>query len=508
MKISVLNQMHPEVDREEIEDFEALFEGGEEFTERIKRLLPQRPQEPDDVYRFRCKMAHFVAFAQQIIGYYVGGLFSSRIEYRTKDGTVPEWLGDFVANCDRQGTHLETFLQRMVKNAHVSRAAWVLIDFPEAKEAPSTLLDWQAQGLGNGYLCEVDTECVLDWECDEDGNLEWVIVHDKKSPRLTPYDSRNMVTETWRVYTKELWEKYEVTYEKGSPPSQEAEILPVASGPSPTPGFVPMVRLEFPCEVQLMPVLFSPLLELIRKRNALSWSLDRSSYAMRIFKLAEMRDLQVHGVGHGIVLGPDEDVKWDSPPADAFAPTANYIDEIKTEAYRSAHAMALSIGNSAAALGRSEGSKAMDFDAISVVMRFMGRFVLRALNRILGLLSIGKAAPETFQCSGLDEYEAQDMATLFDSAVKAQSLAIQSPTFNKLLKTRLAYALTPQASQQERDEIAKEIEDETAHASDQQARAIQSILDQAGGAADTQVQQPIEPSRQAAQGASGGAPKA
>ncbi len=267
----LLDQRHPEMcdeDLARIEDYEGLYEGGEEFEERIKSYLPQRPAEENDHYAFRLKTAHYVPYAGQIVDYFVTWLFTGRIEYRTKDGPVatdvhepPEWFASFKADVDTLGTGLSEFLRDRMCDAMVKRRAWMLVDFPTAETPAESLADFRARGLDRGYLVALDFEDVIDWEVDENGSLLWAMIKRRDLRRTNPLASRDTVTDSWTLYTREEWTRWKVTYEKGKEPKPDDLIPFAASGPIGTPGKVPLVHVCLPKGLWVMNRPYSPALE-------------------------------------------------------------------------------------------------------------------------------------------------------------------------------------------------------------------------------------------------------
>lgn len=460
MKYHVLNQRHPSVDLDTLADYDALYKGGLDVARRLNRLLPQRPEEPNDVYEFRKKVHHYLNYAGPIISFLASALASGRLEMRTKTGPVPDFYNGLKEDCDQAGTDLSQLIRDRLTQSLVKKISWVLVDFPRGEYIPENAAEWEAQGLGDGYLCSIDAECVLDWGCDKNGNLNWAIVHSKDSPRHSPGMSRDLVTESWTIYEPFSWARYAITYKQDCPPAKDADIPLVESGPCPTPGFVPLVPFELPHGLWAMNLLASPQLESFRTRNGLSWSLQRTCHAMRIFKLHEQYDSKppTQGPGYGLVIGHDEDVAWDAPPMEAFSPVAQYADNLVQELHRVTHTMALGVDNSkASSVGRSGESKEADNSATDTVLKALGLLVCEFVERIFTLLSVGRGEKIAWHISGLNAFDTKDVSQYLDNSIKAQTLAIPSVTFHREFKTRAALAMVPDASQDVRDAIVKEI---------------------------------------------------
>lgn len=461
MKHQVLDHRREDTDVDLLADYAALHKGGKAFMERIDRFLPQRPAEPNEVYAFRKKSAHYLNYAGPIVNFFAALTFSDEPEV-TSEPVADEWYTAFRDNCDGLGTDLIDVLHERIRKALVEKAAWILVDFPsDAGAQPTDRKDWEERGLGDAYVCAFDEADVRDWCADDRGELEWAIIKQRDTRRRNPFELNDTVTDTWTVWTREEWVRYAITYKKGETPKPDDEIPEVGRGKVATPGRVPLVRIELDDALWAMDILASPQIEQARSRNALSWGLARSCFAQRIWKLHEPpgEDPPPQGAGNGQVIGIDESVMWDAPPADAFTPIAEYAKGLKDELYRVAHQMAMGVENNAAAVGRSAESKEADADATTVVVHALAKVVRETLKRVLDLVALGRDDGDLeWKIGGMDTYGAVDAKTLTDAAIAADTLAIPSATWRRLLLRRVALAQVPDATPEEREKIVKEIE--------------------------------------------------
>jgi hypothetical protein len=471
VKLKTLDQLHPDLAGDGLEilaDYDALYRGGDAFKKRKKRFLPQRPNEENEVYDFRLKSAHYLNYAGPLVDQLVAWLFTGRMEIRTRDkaASPDAFYATFKEDCDTNGTDLVAFVRDRLRSALVRRRAWVLVDFPAAPTDPASLADWKAQGLGRGYLCPLDAESVFDWERDEDGELVWAITHSQEKKRTSPDDSRDMITRRWTVWERDGWRRFAITYKQDEAPKADDAIPQVGQGPSPTPGLVPLVELQLPDGLWLMDRMESPCSEQMRARNALSWSLARTCYAMRIFHLERERDKDenVHGPAYGIVIGTDEKVTWDAPPADAFKPVADYGQSLKDEIYRVTSQMAAGVDNNAASIGRSGESKSADASLTEIVLRSYGMIACDFTERVLERVSAGRGekpkaeSAGIWHVTGLDKFSHGDAGAFVDVLTKLEPLAIPSRTLHVQAYEQVARMMLPGASQEVLDAICDEID--------------------------------------------------
>lgn len=463
MKLEILDTRRPDVDPELIADYEALFAGGKAFMARVRRMLPQGPDESDKRYAFRAATAHYLNYAGPIISRFPAWLFTGRLEIRREPKTDgKDFYNEIGEDCDGIGSDLTVFMRERLTRALVQKRSWILVDFPAADpkaEPPASRAEWHERGLGEGYLCPINECDVIDWECDDRGELLMAVVKHRDTRRKSLGAGRDIVTDTWTVWTRDTWERYRVTYEAKKPPQPNDDIPLVDKGDVATKGRVPLVRLEVPDELWIMNLLASPQLEQTRARNAESWGLARTCYAMRILKLAEERELGVHGSGYGLVLGINESVEWDAPPSEAFGPIAAYSERTKEELHRVASQMAYGVNNSAGAVGRSGESKDNDNKLFDIVLGAFGQLVCSAVEKVHDLLSLGRGDEHLeWHVSGLDAFDVENANDLLTNVAMAQTINIPSPTFQRLMMRRAALAMVPDASDVERDRIVAEID--------------------------------------------------
>jgi hypothetical protein len=531
-----LEQLNPEQDPELLSNYEALYRGGKALQLRLDQLLPKRPAEEPETYRFRKASYHFLPYAGPIVNYLVSWLFTGRMEMRLRAEAgkpapaQPDWWAEFKENSDGHGTDLMAQLRELTKRALVAGRGWLLLDAPKPPPgaAPVTLAQWRDQGLDKTYTRIMATGEVLDWEYAEDGELLWVITKSVTKGRSDPTQRRNVTTERWTLWERERWTRYRLDTKDGEHHDPKQPITVEDQGDSPTPGKVPLVTMCLPEVLWLMNILYSPAVEQFRSRCALSWSLHRTCYAMRIFHLkapATEDDIPAHGPALGMTLGTEESVSWDAPPADAFAPFRDYTTDLKDELYRIANQMALGVDNNAAAVGRSGESKAVDAASGEVVLRAYGMHLCEVAERVMHLAAVARGEKDAgVHCSGMDAFSEADVGGLVDNVTKVDALAIPSRTLHVRMYQRLARAVVPDASQEDHDTIRQEIEDNVTNEelANRQAMKLDPIGakepdgDEEGGPSDAdgdeppsdeELAKPKKPAKKAAKAPKKAAPK-
>lgn len=471
MLLSLLNSRRPEVDLDLIADYWALFRGGKAFHCRLDRFLPQRPSESPAMYAFRKKSAHYLNYAGPIVSYVAALVFSERMEIASEPAQTDPFYAEFQTNCDTLGTDLADLLRERFTRALVTQRAWVLVDFPAATgQLPADRKAWEERGLGRAYLCPLNDEQIIDWEVDDRGELEWALVHQCDTRRRNLGVARGeRVRETWTFWGRESWQRFEVEYDKAHPPKPEDNIPLVAEGLVATQGRVPLVCIDLPDALWAMNILADPQLEQTRKRNSLSWGMDRTCFAQQVYKLDEPlgdggEEDQVggrgptQGWGYAQVIGTKEDIVWDAPPSEAFTVIADYAAALKDEIYRVVHQMALGVQNNAAAVGRSGASKKEDNSATAIVARSIGKLVTETTKRILDLVALGRRETTRWTVNGMDSYVTIDEQAAVETAVMFDTTNVPSPTARREAAKQVAFAYLRNLTPEQRAKISKEID--------------------------------------------------
>lgn len=462
MKRAQLNRLHPEVDGKRLERYRDLFVGGEQFERNVKRYLAPNDREPSEVYERRCKAAHYLNYCKPIGGYFASLLFSKELAVRTKAGDDVVELGEddsaFLASVDGKGTALASFLRRALLEAMQVRSSYFRVDFPHATGTEQNQADWESAGAGQADFTAIPREALINWRSDDDGWI-WVMHYDRECVLVDPGDEQHTITETWTCYYRDgsvrRWQQ--VRLEKADI-SDEDVIAELPAPFNPTKQ-IPIVELALPDDLWLMGHLASPQLEHFRKRHALSWSIERTCFAMPWFKLKSAKKPPTMGTGYYGILGVDEDVIWPTPPDTPFEQVAQYAATLKDELHRVSTTMARGVDNNAAAVGRSGESKQADEQATEIVLDAFGRIVMRVAETAMRMRDRGLGRDREWSGEGLSKYSIDDPKVIAEAAMVADALKIPSVTFRKLLMMRVAKSQLPNLSPDDQRLIAEEIED-------------------------------------------------
>lgn len=461
MQLKLLQAKHPSYDAETWADYWALYKGGKTWRERAHRFIARNPQEPEDVYLQRVKAAHYRSYMGPIIDYFVSFLFTSQLiirAQRDEQQVDPDpFYGLLKEDCDGRGTDLIDLLRNRLTRALVEGCSYWLLEMPDDGGAPPVdRAEWTQRGLGRARLRMLDRSSLLDWDCDEYGNLLWMLTYASRRPRWDPRAPRNATLHTWRLYDQQTVETFQLVQEDGEHLAPEQEVPSFGARPH---GFgrVPLISLELPDGLWIADRIESPQREHCALSNAHTWLIRRTCYAMPVFKVKNREPPPVMGAGYYLMIGADESFEWAAPNTTAFDAIRQEVTAQKDEIHRIVHQMAQGVENNAAAVGRSAASKQADAVSTRVMLEALGACVREAVGRTYELLTSGRGEDYRWSIEGLQGYQTEDVAALLEAITQAITLDIPSPTFGEEIRARAALALLPDADQAVKDQIRQEV---------------------------------------------------
>ena len=467
MKISALDAKHECYDAELYTKYDALYKGGKAFRKVIECFLTKNTFEDGETYRRRCSEACYEPYVNVLVNQFAAQLFSFPFEIKNNEGYSDDVYINFKENCDFNGTDLVSYIKERFTKSITLKRAWTIINRPDIEEGLDlenlSLQEYEESRLGDCWLTEVDTEQVYDWEYDDNfKQLLWVIIHDLKHKRATPFDDRKTVTETWKIYDTTSITTYGISYREGQRPNPETELQPIRVVSHNFPR-VPVKCLEVPEGLWLLNHLADAAIEHFRMDNALGWAMRRACYPIWVWNSDSTSDsegiLQISNCGFGVKIGQDEKFAPQSPSHDPFTSIQNRINDKKDEIHRLALQMALAIKNTASAIRRSGESKAQDVQATEIILHSYAAIVKEHVEEIYELISDARGQVEkTFSIEGMEQFIVDDSESIFRTASMAQTFPIlmKSETFQRELGAKLSSVLLPNLSQEVKEQINSE----------------------------------------------------
>jgi len=475
----------------------ALYAGGPTLLNNmslLKLCMPTHTGEDEKVYQERLKRAFYIPYPGSIIDKLVAELMSKPLSFELEDSTsstedggqagasdtadqeLPSYYADLVKNCSKLGgvkMSLNQFAREQMFKALQCQTAWALVDMPKApvEGYPNLAEQVKAGGL-NAYICPIDTECVIDWEDKEDGELKWVLIQDTIIKRDGIDTERNMVTIRWRYYRENDWAIYELTYDKkkkatGPADTDDAQLVDQGKHSF---GRVPVRRMALPDGLWAMGKLEAMARAHLNQRNALSWGQLKALFPVPILYVQTPdpkapvtedagRVAQQHGQGYLRVFAEKDRLEYFSPDVAPYQTAIADLNNIRDEMHRVLYSMAQSVDNSGAALQRSGESKAIDQAAAAVILRALGTFIREHLEDLLLTISTGRKDNYRFSAKGMDNFDDITLSQLVLDAIGLATVDIPSATFQKLFKFKVAkIALGADVTEDDLEEIQNELD--------------------------------------------------
>lgn len=480
----------------------ALYAGGSRLfradnAKVFERLFPSNMYEDQLVYAERKKRAHYFPYPGTILDNLVAGLSSDalRVSWAETDdkGAIKitadgEWWESWVQHVKRRpsdgkaakdakgkpeqadvtkaGCSLHELMLEVVREAEQVRTAWL-----RCCEAPGPDAD--------PYFDLVPAEQVIDWQEDDDHELEWVMTRCDRSVRNSMRARRQYTEATFTIYSVDGWVEYVVVYDPKTPPADELKIKPTDAG-SYSFGCVPFVRFELPEGQWGMGKMHSPAREHFNKRCAMAWAEYKSLFQILYeFQGAEEGTApvsiaqqdpsrgtnQIRAQGYTQVRGKDDRAEYVGPDPMAFTSARESCADIMREMHRVMFSMALSANMDKAALQRSGESKQEDNVATEVLLDALGVMIRACARRMISLVALLKDTPSgapPYEVSGLEHFDVQGVAdAIAEATALFAGVPIKSPKFAELYLADLyCKALGDRATQDVREEIREQVRDQ------------------------------------------------
>jgi hypothetical protein len=471
MKREILDQTHESYDAQRWEELAALAEGGKRFHKLVDTFLPRNPMEPEQLYEMRKKHAKFTSYTGSLINLYASWLFVAGFEAKAyKKGSdeplpaVDEFYGHFQEKVSGETT-LKSFMKcRFREASKTGKSVW-LCELPKVPDdVDASQLDratYDSQGYGRARLVEFDPSELLNWKENEEGGLEWCVIKKSWMEQPSALAKRDTLVEQWRIYDAETVEIYEHRRQLGvgRKPTRHDDIK--VSEEARPHGFkrVPVMRLCIPTEMCIGEQTYDIQLDHFQLDAALSWAIKRTCYPMPVFNIADDEKKPVMGVGYGIYLGIEEDLKWASPPSDSYETIARNRDAKREEIFRVVHAMAAGVDNNAETVGRSADSKEIDAAATRIMLNAYGEIVGKVIEETYETISEARGDSEIeWSVEGFSGYDTATASSLLGNIGLLKELGVPSKTAHRELSKKAALALVPEVDPRVKETIRKEID--------------------------------------------------
>ncbi len=378
--------------------YDLLYRGGPVLKNDAARFLIKAEKEMQDVYLERLKRFTYQNIAGPSIGWYQSKLFSRdpEIHMRIADGTKPyeganqDFYTKFLQNCDRSGTTFVDLWRQVFLNVVQFKDCYICIDLPRSDSSYVSLNQQKAAGALDPYVMIYDPRNVINWQVDDYGNFEWMIIRVEQSRQQFLGDAEAVTR--WYYYDRTDYRVYESRIPITDANETAAQILgpdgKMIIGPDKTMADlvdsgkhalaaqdrVPVHYVTIPDGLHLMARAFLGAISHLNLENDYLWALHRGNVPMPIYKTDSEIKPTISAAGVIQIL-PGDSFEWTEPKGTSYEHSQKCLNQIREEIYRQMYLSAQGRDSSASASSSSGYAKEMDM--------MPGRDILAAFGDIM-----------------------------------------------------------------------------------------------------------------------------
>ena len=433
-----------------------MYAGGEQFIGRSAQYLIPRLREPSDVFLERTNRAFYENYIGSIIDWYAATLFRREptLTFDGNDDSARQFYSEFADDCDLRGSTLSDFFRRQTIEALVAGRGFIVIDFPDLGRKAKNRAEEDKLGLSRAYLCEYPAESLVNWQRNERGEFDWVVL--KTERRVDEAGAGEWVIKRrWMYYGREEFQIYDQIERGGHAGS--VELVKQGLHGLAKKKVVPVVEFGFGDGMWLMNKAASLQLEHFNKSNALGWALTMGLFAMPVV-YSDREWQECVGESYYLQLGPQDRFGWTEPEGHVYEVAMQNIDRLKEEIYRVCYVVNQALGSQSKTTQLTGLSKQRDYQITQEVLRGFGDRVKDTLKKILRMISGAREDGVLIDVTGLDEFDIGDFTSELADAEKLLSLGIGSETFRSQVLKKLAAKYLCDVRQEIKDRIAQEID--------------------------------------------------
>jgi hypothetical protein len=456
INIPNINREHPEyiLRKSMWKKYKDLYAGGERLRESAYEYLVRRHREPGEVYAERLTRVFYENYIGSIIDWYAATLMRREpvLLFDGSDSTAKLFFGFFTEDCDLKGTSFSEFFRQRMIQALACGSSFIAIEFPRSNGPVLTRAEEDASGQSRAYLVDYWPDEVINWNYDQTGGLEWVVIRTSCLRQSKVTDTRWEAETRWIYYDRENFQLYRQTGQ-----SQPVELIDEGRHGLAALQKVPLFQLRVSEGLWLMNKAALLQLEHFNKSNALAWALTMSLFAMPVI-YSDREWNQVVGESYFIQLGPQDRFGWTEPDGKVYQIAADNLVSLKDEIYRVCYLMNQAGTASAGDLRQSAASKQRDATITHEVLRAYGDAVKDTMKQVLRAVAAARQDAVAIDVSGLDEFDIGDFSNDLDDAKKLLDLGIGSETLQKQVFKKLAFKYLSDARQEIKNQVAEEID--------------------------------------------------
>lgn len=437
-----------------------------------RRFLRQLEGEPNETYYAFWDRAYYLNYLGGILDYFRHYLFSQPPIIRPTEGRdVPDWWTAFYDDATGNGKGYVDFVKEAFLDVEIDRyAGWLfgtnlLVGAADPEDDQVVLTPYRA-------------EEIYDWQRDQAGELEWIVLCKKESVRDFPDDRKQYQEITF--INRDEWQTWQVTQNAKGEYSIES-----LGGAVHGLGCVPFEMLEIPHGLWVTDKLYSWQIDLFNKMCRLG-NAQLMGCIVQPFIQSSDPGAQNRIFGEGVLLtlksadavgGGAEDMGWKSPDVGPLEFIAAQIEKERDEGYRIAYSMSTAVDATASRLAQSGISKQEDRKQAEVILIGLGSYIKPSMVRTANMLSRIYGDDITWMVDGYDNFQVSSLEEELQTASLVSAFGFWSKTAEaELHKTIETGRILGHVDEEVKETIRKEI-DERMEQEQEAASAPQMVGD-------------------------------
>jgi hypothetical protein len=187
-----------------------LYAGGERIRENAHEYLVRRHKEPGEIYAERLSRVFYENYVGSIVDWYAATLLRREpvLSCEGPDTGSKDFFNLLSEDCDLKGTNFSEFFRQRMIQAFVCGTSYIAVEFPRAKGPVVSRADEDASGRSRAYLVDYWPEEVINWNYDQTGSMEWVVIRTSCLQQSHVTDTKWEAETRWIYYDREHFQVY------------------------------------------------------------------------------------------------------------------------------------------------------------------------------------------------------------------------------------------------------------------------------------------------------------
>lgn len=182
---------------------EACYRGGRKwFKDNIFRYI----KEGDKEYTDRVKRAYRFNHSREIVDLVNKYIFKKKVVRNLEDASEP--VKRFWETATLSGHSIDEYMRQVSSKASTFGRVWLVVDNTGSDEKIETVEDEKKAGMRT-YSYLVHPQQVLDMSYDDEGELNWILIHELMRDDEDPFGSSGSIVDRYRLWTRDEWYLFE-----------------------------------------------------------------------------------------------------------------------------------------------------------------------------------------------------------------------------------------------------------------------------------------------------------